>query len=327
MKRAAIVALLVLLASVLSSCVSTGTKVVCAMDTVSQIKIYADGRKAEALAEEAERILLRLDRAFSASDGDIGRLNGGEVASLSGDAAAVTEKAIYIKELSDGAFDPGLGLLTSLWDIPAKVGTTAEPPDGDAVKDALSRKGRPEVKDGVLTVEGDVSLDLGGIAKGAACEIIVRSMTEGGAAGGIIDLGGNVGVFGKKPDGENVYTVALTSAGEAFAYVKISDAFVSVASSELRYFTDSAGNRYHHILDPGTGYPADSEFLSVAVISRDGAYADALSTAIFVAGWEKALSMRERCGVPFDAVALKKSGEVIYTENNTIITGAVKTAP
>ena len=311
-----------------AACTAEAKTVVYAMDTVSQIRIYRDGKaEAEALAEEAETLLNRYDAVFSAQSGDIAALNGGRLTSLSGEAAETAEKALYIKELSGGAFTPELGALTSLWNVSALVGTVASPPTDEEISAALSKTGSAEVNGGVLTVAGDIELDLGGIAKGAACSYIAEAMKRGGASGGIIDLGGNIGVFGKKPDGSDVYRVAVTCAGEAYAYIGVKDACVSVASSELRWFSDGDGNRYHHILDPDTGYPAESEFYAVAVVCRDGAYADALSTAVFIVGWNAALEMREHCTEDFDIVALTRSGEVKVTENNKVINGAVETAP
>ena len=319
---AAAAAPLVLSAAV--SCTAEAETLVYAMDTVSQIKVYADTNDAASrLASDAERLLNALDFEFSATNGDIAALNGGVKPSLSGRAAEIVSKALYIKELSGGSFTPELGALTSIWDVSGKTGAIAEPPEREDVEKALSLTGGATVENGVLTLSGEIQLDLGGIAKGAACEYIVREMVSSGASGGIIDLGGNIGVFGKKPDGSEVYRVALTCSGEVFAYIDAKDAFVSVASSEIRKFYDEEGNAYHHILDPCTGYPAESEFFAVAVICRDGAYADALSTAVFVAGKEAALDMRKRCETPFDIVALTKTGEVWTTENNTVINGAV----
>ncbi len=311
-----------------SACTAEATAVVYSMDTVSQIKIYADGRdEAKSLANSAEALIYRLDHVFSRESGDIAKLNSGQVSSLSGEAAETVLKALYIKELSGGAFTPEIGALTRIWNVSGRVGTVAEPPEKCDIEKALSFTGGAKVESSVLTLDGEIELDLGGIAKGAACEYIVREMISSGASGGIIDLGGNIGVFGRKPDGSGVYKVALTCAGEAFAYIDVTDAFVSVASSEIRFFTDAEGNTYHHILDPETGYPAESEFYAVAVICRDGAYADALSTAIFAAGWDKALAMRENCTTGFDVLALTKTGEVRTTKEYKIISGAETAVP
>jgi thiamine biosynthesis lipoprotein len=161
-----------------------------------------------------------------------------------------------------------------------------------------------------------VILDLGGIAKGCLAQQLVEALLEAGVPGGVLSLGGNVAVFGKKTDGSD-FRIALRSPFEGGGTVGVlslhGTAYVSTSGAYERYRVDEQGKCYHHIFDMQTGRPSESDLASVTVVATDGARADAWSTALFVAGYEEALHLWQEAGQRFEMVLVRKNGEVYTT--------------
>ena len=135
-----------------------------------------------------------------------------------------------------------------------------------------------------------------------------------GCLSAMLDLGGNVTVIGAKEDG-SPWRVAVKDPRDTGSYLcvlALTDVTLSTSGGYERYFEED-GVRYHHIIDPETGYPADSGLLSVTVVSADHLLADALSTALFVAGPEEALDFW-RSRDDFELVLCTGQGELLVTE-------------
>ncbi len=219
-----------------------------------------------------------------------------------------------LADLTGGAYDFTLGRLTELWNV---TGDRTEPPEQYEIDQALSHSGRDKYKlSGSRLTKSDIALkfDFGGIGKGIAAQDLLEYLDTTEVEYGMVSLGGNVGVFGKKPGGDE-YKIGLRDPIDTdgiMGYVYVGSGFVSVSGDYERFF-DYGGVRYHHILDPGTGKPADSSLHSVAVISSNGAAADALSTALFVMGKDKALDLYNAGKISFEAVFVTADGEVITT--------------
>jgi thiamine biosynthesis lipoprotein len=139
------------------------------------------------------------------------------------------------------------------------------------------------------------SVDLGGIGKGFASDRFMEIFQEYGVTSAFSNIGGNVSTLGNKPDGSpwrvgirhprlNGLLGAVTVTGKA----------VVTSGDYERYFFGRDGRRFHHILNPITGYPADSGLISVTVVTDSAMTADALSTAVFVAGLKRGLVMMEK---------------------------------
>lgn len=296
-----------------------------AMDTIVTLRLSyekSDGtrrstEKMEQLFMQAEAQVGEIERALSrtVADSDTARLNADE-AGLSSPGAQfvdVLSRALEIAEQTDGAFSPTLGMLTTLWNVNG---------GGPVPTDASRLYAMAHTDYHTLTIEADrvtksdsrVQVDLGGIAKGYAVESLCAWLEEQGIARGIVSLGGNVGVFGEKTDG-SLYKIGITDPRDSDAvmgYVYIAGGTVSVSGDYERYFEED-GVRYHHILDPETGCPADSGLSSVAVLSSDGALADALSTALFVMGTSEALAYYEAHPGTFEAVLITTDKEIVLT--------------
>nr|WP_243106058.1 FAD:protein FMN transferase [Butyricicoccus sp. OF13-6] len=166
-----------------------------------------------------------------------------------------------------------------------------------------------------VSIPADVQVDLGGIAKGYTSDRIMQVFADNGVTSGIVSLGGNVQVLGCKPDGSK-WRVAVqdpNDEGENFAVVEIADEAVITSGGYQRYFEED-GATYHHIIDPRTGYPADSGVISSTIISHDGTLADGLSTSLFIMGVDDALDYWRAHSDEFDAILMDENGAVYVTD-------------
>ena len=141
-----------------------------------------------------------------------------------------------------------------------------------------------ETKGSAMLKGNEQKIDLGGIAKGYAADEVKKILVAGGIKNAVINFGGTVTVIGKK---QRVgLQITFDVHGNAFAHVEAEN--VSIVSSGLyeQYFR-IGDKEYHHIIDPRTGYPADSELLGVTLIGESAEELDAMSTAIFILGIQK----------------------------------------
>ncbi len=244
----------------------------------------------KAVEEEAKRLERLLSRFIPESD--IGRINAGagrKPATISLETLKILELAAGVSLSSRGCFDVTVAPLADLWDYKNAV----KPPEAERIREILSLVGWRDLELDVaegsagLKREGQ-SIDLGGIAKGYASDRFMQIFRERGVASAFSNIGGNVSTLGSKPDG-SAWRVGIRHprAEDLMGVVEASGEAVVTSGDYERYFTDDAGKRYHHILDPKTGYPAESGLISVTVVAGSAMLADALSTAVFVAGLER----------------------------------------
>jgi thiamine biosynthesis lipoprotein len=212
----------------------------------------------------------------------------------------VLQKAVHYSELSGGAFDITVGPLVDLWRAAADA--NAPPSDADLAQ-ARRKVGYEKL---VLdqeqmtvrfAVEG-MRLDLGGIAKGFAIDKAVAALKQGGALGGMVDIGGDIRCFGLPPEEQRYWRIGLqdpTKASDDFApsrpllVLKLSEGAVTT-SGDYRRFTEVAGQRQSHIMDAATGRAAN-QLASVTIIAPAATTADALATAVSVLGAERGLAL------------------------------------
>ena len=289
------------------------------MDTPITVTLYTDKKTAEAIFAECRTILSELENLWSRTknDSDIGRFNTSQNSlELDPRTAALIEKAMNVTQKTSGAFDITVAPLVNLWQTSEERGT---PPTEEELQSALALvdTNHLTLTNTTLTKTAkDVQIDLGGIGKGAAISVLISYLEScNGVRGGIVSFGSNVAVFGAKPNG-SPYRIALknpkTESGYAGVLNLKAGQILSVSGNYERYYTVN-GEKYHHILNPRTGYPAESGLCSVAVICSDGALADALSTALFVMGEENARAFYESKIYDFEAVFIDQSGNVTTT--------------
>ncbi len=289
-----------------------------AMDTVFSIKcgIGDETAKADALTG-CLSLTGEIEGALSSPENGAEAERFNESADGLTDASeilrSVTKSALEYSSLTDGAFDPTVGALTELWNV-----TGGGPvPSDEAIAGALGACGRKYVTvtdTGIEKSDASVKLDLGAVGKGYAAARICEYLTEKGAEWGIVSAGRTVGVFGEKPDG-GAWKIGVCDprdTASVLGYLYVNGGYVSVSGDYERYFEEN-GVRYHHIMDPETGRPADSGLSSVVVLSPNGTAADALSTALFVMGKDKALAFYESGKTVFEAIFTGTDGSVTLT--------------
>ena len=265
-----------------------------AMDTLVSVKAYGNG-SAEAVNAAADR-MTELERLFSVTDADsdIAKLNVTGTAEVSADTAHVISEALKWCSETDGALDITIYPVLREWGF--TTGETHVPTDAE-ITDTLTRTGYENitVSGRTVTLPEGYMLDLGSCAKGHAGSEMLKAMSECGVTSALVNLGGNVQTLGTKPDSTD-WTVGVV---DPFApdillgTIEVHDKAVVTSGGYQRFFTDDDGNVYIHILDPKTGRPAKSGLASVTVIGSDGLMCDALSTALFVMGKDRAVSFRE----------------------------------
>ena len=284
-----------------------------AMDTVMQLHAY--GPRSDRALADAEAEIYRLEGSLSCRDehAALARLNEAGGGTISEETAALLQTALTLCGKTGGAYDPALGALSQAWGFSDGAYRVPEP---DALAEAMQSSGAGLVQlDGTsVTLENGAQLDLGGIAKGYAAGRVRAILKEAGVTSAIISLGGNVAAVGTKPDG-SAWTVGLQDPDSPEAYfgtVSIADACVVTSGAYQRYFEED-GVRYHHILNPATGFPAESGVKSVSVVAEDDTLADALSTALFVMGLDAGAELWRSSGLSFEAVFVTDDNAVWIT--------------
>lgn len=285
-----------------------------AMDTVMSLTAY--GQQAESALQAAAEEIERLDALFSISseEGDILALNQNGVGTVSDDTAALLSEAIAVSEQTGGLFDCTIAPVMQAWGF-----TSGEYriPDPQELQQLLGNVDYTRIQlDGKqVTLADGMQIDLGGIAKGYTSDRLMEQFADEGVTSALVSLGGNVQVLGHKPDG-SLWRVAIqdpTDTSNNFAVVEVADKAVITSGGYQRYF-EQDGKHYHHIIDPRTGYPADSGLTSVTIVSGDGTLADGLSTSLFIMGKEQAVAFWQAHREDFDAILVTADGTVTITE-------------
>ena len=312
-------AFLVFISVLLCSCSVAGYKSTDFFAMNTYASVIADTSN-ESILTELRSEVLRIEKLLSATyeNSDVYRLF--EDKTVSAETLGLLEKAHDISINTEGCFDYTLGALIKLWSV---NGEDPHVPDRDEIESALLNCGYENIsfQDGQITSETeDLSVDLGAIAKGYAGQRLCDILREKGVENACISLGGNISVIGSssknRKNGIYGWNVAITDPFDTSAVIgtiTVSNKTVSVSGSYERYFEEN-GVRYHHIFDRTTGFPSNSDIVSVAVICDDGTYADALSTALFVMGYDKAMEFYHKGIYPFEAVFCKSDGSVFVTD-------------
>ena len=228
--------------------------------------------------------------------------------------------ALNVYDLSGGALDLSVYPLYEAWG--EFKDETGRIPSDDEIKELRKNLGFGSTE--ITNFEGEANysvrmpagtqISFGAVAKGCASNYAIDAMRKSGVTSGILSLGGNVQTLGTKPDGSN-WIVAVEDPNDTSSYVgtlSVGETAIITSGSYQRYFVGPDGMKYHHIIDPSTGRPADNDLVSVTIVCPDGTLADALSTAMFVLGENAALKYwRENGG--FEMIMINKDNEIMCT--------------
>jgi thiamine biosynthesis lipoprotein len=289
-----------------------------ALGTTNHVSVYAFADRiaaGEALMRAKERVLsLHEHLSVFQPESELSLLN----ASAGCDSVPVGNDAFFLLReskrnfaLSEGAFSITTRALSALWEIHARCGTV---PSRAEVEHALLLVNDEEIAldDDAQTAElgrFGQSVDLGAIAKGYAADEVRRILIDGGVTGALINLGGTVSVIGEGKHVGIQHPDRMT--GIPMGRVLLADG-CAVTSGDYERYYEVDGTRYHHILDPRTGYPSRSGLRSVTLIGDSALALDALSTAVFVLGAEKGLPLVQQAG--YEAVLVTENLDVFCSE-------------
>jgi len=290
-----------------------------ALGTLVQVRAYASGGPADEAVEEAMARIREVEALMSVNvpSSDVAAVNresGRLPTKVAEDTLYVVKKAIEYGDLSGGKFDVAIGPLVELWGIGTDHARVPAPSEIEAAKSLVDYRS-VELDESASTVrlkKPGMAIDLGAIAKGFAADEAAETLVKRGVRSAFIDLGGNILVVGSKPDG-SPWRVGIQDPwkerGATFAVVPVRDTAV-VSSGTYERFFEKYGRRYHHIIDPDTGYPAETGIVSATVLARRAVDADALSTTVFLLGPSE--GMKLIAGLPgLEAVIVTEDRQVI----------------
>lgn len=287
-----------------------------ALDTAITLKVY--GSKRAQVLKKLEDKINELDEMLSTGKetSEVSRLNRSGEAVLSPTVANLVKRSLDIYKKTDGLFDITIYPLMELWGFPTK---NYKVPSGKEIAEKLKLVGFDKIDFNEETRKisfknKGMEIDFGGIGKGYITDELVKILTDEKVESAIINLGGNVFGFRKKPDG-SLWNIAIRDPNEPDKYmaaIRLEDSAVITSGGYERYFEEN-GIIYHHILDPRTGKPSESGLKSVSIISKDGTLADALSTSLFIMGEEKAIGYWKKNGSDFDILLMTKDNRLLVS--------------
>lgn len=218
----------------------------------------------------------------------------------------VLKYAVRIAEITDGNFDPTVGRLVSLWGFNSENSRNWHLPSSQQIADVLPMVGYKNIQfDGnKVRLTNGVWIDLGGIAKGYAVQLLVNFAKESDPdSTGYVDIGGDIGIIGPKY-GNQPWVIGVRNPdggpNDVIVYVDLYKGYIATSGDYERYITID-GKRYYHILNPKTGY-SQNYFQSVTSISDNGMISDAFSTAAMVAGPNYLNQWSAQLGVAYLAI-------------------------
>ncbi|WP_437688331.1 FAD:protein FMN transferase [Sorangium sp. So ce176] len=250
-------------------------------------------------------------------DSELSRVNaaaGKGAVEVSPESLAVIEKSLWISERSGGVFDITFEAMHGLWKFDEDIDDNVPPREDVERARALIDYRQIAIDSArrtVMLARPGMRLSLGGIAKGYAVDAAAQVLRAEGLTSFFVQAGGDLYIAGKKPDGSRwragVRDPRGKDANDYFAMIEVEDHAFSTAGDYERGFIKD-GRRYHHILDPRTGFPA-TESRSVTLWAKDALTADAIDDAVFILGAEKGLALVEE---------IEDCGAVIVDRNNKV---------
>lgn len=262
-----------------------------------------DEERVRELFNTATAEIVRLEKLMTTWDpaSEVSQINaaaGSHAVAVSQETFDVIRESLHASEISDGTFDITFETLHGLWKFDQDL--DPHPPSASQVRERLRYVGYRHVKldpqeRSVFLDEAHVRIGLGGIAKGYAVDRASRVLEDAGLSAFYVQAGGDLYAHGTKPDG-TPWSAGIRDPrgpeGDYFAVMRVSDhAFSTAGDYERTYVV--GGKRYHHIIDPRTGYPATAS-RSVTVWAPTALLADELDDAIFILGPVKGLALVDR---------------------------------
>jgi thiamine biosynthesis lipoprotein len=290
------------------------------MDTLVTITVVSSSKdSAEKAIDTAFSEIEKLEKLFNffSPESELSLINknaGISEVKVSQDTLDILDKTLYVSEKTEGAFDATIGPVITLYDFYKKV-----KPEDSSIKKKLSLVNYRYLmidrnKSTAFLKKRGMHIDLGGISKGYAADKAVETLKRNRIHSGLVSVAGDIKAFGLKPDGRP-WKIGIRNPrakgqeDDIMATIELTDTAISTSGDYERSFIND-GKRYHHLLNPRTGYPAEG-CQSVSIITKECAFTDAFATGIFILGPEKGIKTLEKMG--FDGVIVDSQGKVHTT--------------
>ena len=287
-----------------------------ALGTANTVTVFDQELSEERIIKVLDHIkmqTLRFDHMFSAfrEDSEIAEINraaGKKLVTVSKETINVIEKAVEISKDSQGTFDITSGSVLRIWREAKRENRLPCMEELKRTMDLINYKDIIIDQEKVGLSQTGQELDLGGIAKGYAADVAKQMLLDEGISDGFINFGGSVIAFGspKQIGIQNPFAKTGVSAGT----VIVSNQAVVTSGNYERYF-EKDGQRYHHILDPATGFPSTSGLAGVTLIGDLACELDGLSTAVFVMGLKSGMRLLNQYRI--EGIFMEGSGATYVT--------------
>lgn len=291
------------------------TSVAFAMGTYMKLTAY--GEQAERALELSKDKIKELEALWSVTDenSDIYKVNhsDGRPIPISRETGEVLSFALNMAGETEGALEPTVFPIVTAWGF---ISGDYRIPDKEELEGLLQYVDYKKVslEKNQVTLPERMELDLGAVGKGYTGDILSELLKEQGITSALLDIGGNIQMIGRKPDGSRWRLGIQNPFGEgSVGVLESGDGAVVTSGNYERYFIGEDGEQYGHIIDPSTGYPADSGLASVTIIAKEGKLCDALSTAVYVMGLEKGSEYWRETG-SFEMLLVTDENEIYLTE-------------
>ena len=292
-----------------------------AMDTIMSVTVYGGS---SGMTGDIKALINHLDSLLSVTGKDscIYAVNNshGKPVEIPEDVTGLLSSSLKLCEETGGSLDVSVYPLSLAWGF---TDSNYHVPSQTDIRELLSKVDYRRVRinsDPDLTVptysisvEDGMMLDLGAVAKGYASDRAAALLKNSGVTGAVLDLGGNIRTIGSRPDG-SPWNIAIASPDQDgfLGILKTGEVSVITSGGYERYFEEN-GHHYCHIIDPSTGYPVENGVLSVTIVAENGLFCDALSTALFVMGPDKARDFWAS-RTDFDYIMLTEDYGIYITE-------------
>ena len=289
-----------------------------AMDTIMNLTFYGENGEQAMTAAVSEIQQLEKTLSVTKADSEISKINaaGGKKVTVSKETYDLLSACIQYGNDTDGLFDISIYPLVKLWGFTTEKYHVPDKAERDAVIKKIDYKKIELLSDCQVRIPSGMAIDLGAAAKGYLSQKIIDLCKEKKVTSCILSLGGNVQTLNTRPDGKP-WQIGIQNPngqqGSLLAVLSVENKAVITSGGYERYFEED-GNTYIHILNPKTGYPADSGLVSVSVISENGMLADALSTSLYLMGEEQAAGYWRTHADEFDMILETEDGTLYVTE-------------
>lgn len=284
------------------------------LDTLVTIKVYPNKTNLKKTVSDAFRIMKKIEGRFNLynTQSETAKINrqAGKQVKISPQMADLLKTSQEIYQLTDGRFDITIRPVLALYNFGGK----GKVPSKHELVKALNYTGFKKLnfnyQERLLKLKPRMALDFGGIIKGKAVDLAVQVLKKAGLKSGLVSTVSSISVLGPKPDGSpwRVGIQAPDNKNALLGVLEIKKGNMSTSGSYQQFFRKN-GRLYHHLIDPKTGLPAKGLKSVTVVTTKSNAFADALSTGLFVLGKEKGLKVVQKLkGV--EAIFVDDKGKV-----------------